>query len=169
MEQTVSMRVRGIEKAMHNLRTLEYRAQRRVVMASVRAANQALVKVSRGYAPRLSGAMAKGIRGSARLDRARGAVVGKVRVKATKSMRRKGQNPYYAHMVIGGTKPHVIPKRPRGVVAFGGRVYRTVHHPGSKGNDFFERAARVAFPQAVDKFEKKLGQALEKEIAKLPK
>lgn len=51
--------------------------------------------------------------------------------------------------VTGGTRPHRIqPRRPGGVLRFtvGGKVVyaRFVNHPGTKPNDFMQRALRAA-------------------------
>lgn len=47
---------------------------------------------------------------------------------------------WYAHMVIKGTKPHVI--RSKTGRLFLGRFAAEVHHPGSRGNDYIRRAAQ---------------------------
>lgn len=47
---------------------------------------------------------------------------------------------WYAHMVIKGTKPHVI--RSKTGRLFLGWFAAEVHHPGSRGNDYIRRAAQ---------------------------
>jgi len=79
-------------------------------------------------------------------------------------------------MVIGGTKPHAIPKtRKRGrkdaiirqYAVFGGRVFSRVQHPGSKPNPFMEQAAETSFAPAVSAFEQRFAAGLQAEISKL--
>ena len=64
--------------------------------------------------------------------------------------RRKGV--FYAHMVLGGTKPHVIKAKPGGALNLLGVIRKRVQHPGSKPNDLMERgniAAREASLKAA--------------------
>jgi hypothetical protein len=175
-EVMVSVDVRGIEQSLANLRTLEFAARRRVVSAAVRAANAVVVKAAKLHAPRRTDALADSIRGSLRLDRLTGTVVGSIKFQSTKSQKKKGRDAYYAHMVIGGTKPHAIPKSHKRVkkgrvirkyAVFGGRVFSRVQHPGIKPNPFMERVAESSFTPAVKAFEQRFTTAMETEINKL--
>ena len=60
---------------------------------------------------------------------------------------------YHAHLVIRGTKAHVIrPKERGGALTVGQDLTRVVEHPGSKANDFMAKglaAAGGAVAQAV--------------------
>lgn len=180
MEAKVSVRVDGIKEAVAALRTLEYAARRRVALAAVRAANAVIVKAAKRTAPVVSGALSKSIRGRAKLNRSTGTIEGLVRFKSSKAQKKKGIDAYYGHMVIGGTKPHLIPElvrsKKRGkvkielakkkYVAFGGKVYSRVRHPGSKPNSFVERVGDAFGRQAVEAFEKTFGEKMEAEIQK---
>jgi HK97 gp10 family phage protein len=166
-EVVVSINVRGIEQALANLRTLEFAARRRVVSAAVRAANAVVVKAAKLHAPRRTGAMADSIRGSLKLDRMTGTVVGSIKFKSSKAQKKKGRDAYYAHMVIGGTRPHEIPKFEKRYAVFGGRVFSRVQHPGIKPNPFMERVAESSFKPAVAAFEKRFATGMETEISKL--
>ena len=58
--------------------------------------------------------------------------------------RRKGIDAFYAHIVIGGSDAHKVPKK-RGVVKFVSKTGKNVtvgqfNHPGHKGNDFVSKA-----------------------------
>lgn len=174
---TVSIEIRGIEQAISNLKTLEYNARRRSVSAAVRSANAVIVQAAKAAAPRRTGALADSIRGSAKLDRSTGTVIGTITFKSTKAQKKKGRDAYYAHMVIGGTKPHVIPgvrkrrqpggKSVRQYAVIGGRPYSRVQHPGIKGNPFMERVADVHAAAAVEAFQTRFSEAIETEVAKL--
>lgn len=58
----------------------------------------------------------------------------------------------HRHLVIRGTKPHIIP----GPVAFGGRVLRNIRHPGARPNDFVGRTARAHEDRVVERYEAEL-------------
>ena len=62
--------------------------------------------------------------------------------------RRKGV--FYAHMVLGGTKPHVIKAQPGGALRLlGGIIKKQVQHPGAKANDFMGRGNLAARDAAL--------------------
>lgn len=160
----VRVSVEGIDRAVRNLHTLERKMIRRIVSSGVRAADKEIVTEARLLAPVRTGALRRSIRASVKMDRVRGAVVGTIQSKSTKSMKRKGQDAYYAHMVVGGTRPHDIKH-----ATFEGRTYAVVHHPGAKPNPFMERAARHVFARAVNAFNKAFNEKLNIEVAALPK
>lgn len=72
-----------------------------------------------------------------------------------------GTAPYLPY-VIGGTKPHPIPKEPlppgralRWIAnsGHGGAVFaKSVNHPGTKANDFPEQAMAVVTPMILSRF-----------------
>lgn len=68
------------------------------------------------------------------------------RTFALRSVYTVGSDVEYADMVHGGTRPHIIRPKTKQVLRFkvGGRyVYaRLVHHPGTKGQPFLDRALR---------------------------
>jgi hypothetical protein len=57
---------------------------------------------------------------------------------------------FYAHMVMGGTKPHIIKARAHGALGFGGIVRQVVQHPGAKAQDFLAQANAYARDAALD-------------------
>lgn len=160
----VTIAMTGIDQAMRNLRTLDRKMARRIVSAGVRAADKEIVKEARLLSPVRSGALRRSIRASVKMNRATGSVVGTIKSKTTAAMKRKGYDAYYAHMVVGGTKPHDIPH-----ATFQGHSYAIVHHPGTRPNPFMERAARRVFSRAVAAFSKKLKEKLDAEVKALPK
>jgi HK97 gp10 family phage protein len=175
MTTTVSVKVTGVGQAVTNLKTLEYNARRRVVSAAVRAANAVVVRTAKTHAPRKTGTLASSIRGSLKLERSTGSVVGTVTFKSTKAQKEKGRDAWYAHIVIGGSKPHVIPRQGRNkkgarrYAVIAGQPYSRAKHPGTKPNPFMERAAEAAFTPAVSAFERRFSEAMETEIRKLSK
>jgi hypothetical protein len=74
---------------------------------------------------------------------------------------------FYAHMVLGGTKPHVIRSKPGGALNLLGVIRKQVQHPGAKANDFMaagnaaarEAALQAAFDVATDEVKKMEAEA----------
>lgn len=62
----------------------------------------------------------------------------------------KSRGVFYAHMVLGGTKPHLIRARPHGaLVLAGGLIMKKVQHPGSRANPFMERGINASKDAAI--------------------
>lgn len=169
----VEVRIDGVAAAVEVLKTLEFAIRRRVVSAAVRAANAVIVREARQLAPvGATGLLKKQMRGTVKMQRASGIVYGTIRSGATKAMRKKGVKTAarYAHLVIGGTKPHSIQQGDQGpMLALPGGWYTRLWHPGAKPRPFMEQAANMAFQQAINAFEFKMDEALAKEIAKARK
>lgn len=162
----LTLDVRGLRSAARALEGLERKARRRVCSAAVRAGNGVFIKEARRLAPYRTGQMRRQIRGSVKMQQASGTVVGTVQPRSTKKERRKGQKAHAAHLVVGGTKPHVIRARSADSLRFG-RVYvEQVNHPGARANPFMERAANTAFRDAVKAFDKKYAERLDVEARK---
>lgn len=164
----VTAKVEGIQVAIRRLAELDKKARRRIVSTAARSGLRELVKVTRSHVPVRSGALRASMYvSSVKLDRMSGTVSGEVRSgKQTKSMKRKGQDAYYAHMVHGGVRPHVIkPKRAR-AMTIGSRFAMRVQHPGHKANPFMERAASSGFSQAIKAFQDAFAKKLSEELAK---
>lgn len=177
MTSEVRINVSGIGEAIAKLKTLEYNARRRAVSAAVRAGNAVIVRAAKAAAPRRSGALAASIRGTTKLDRKTGTLIGSVTFKSTKSQKKKGLDAYYAHMVIGGTKPHDIPrvskrrgqngKAKRQYVVIDGHPYSRAKHPGQRPNPFMDHVADSSFSEVVHAFEARFAEAMDAEMAKV--
>lgn len=160
--------VEGLAEAREILNRLPQNIIRNAVTAAVRAGNRVVITEARQQAPRgQTGQLAKSIRGSVKTDRRRGIVYGRVRPKATKREREAGKSTHYAKFVVGGTKPHRIPKQGTDALAFKGRVRSAVDHPGARPNPFMERAAEMAFDGAVAAFRAKYAERARVETQKL--
>lgn len=168
-EVTFSMELKGAKEAIANLNSLDKKGTRRVVNAGVRAASKPVLATARFMVPVKTGGLKASLRvTSTRLDRATGTVTMTVAVgQQLKRMAKKGQSAFYAHMVSGGTRPHVIRSRRAGALHFGDQFAKTVMHPGSRPNPFMERAAEAAFQAAVGAFAKAFDAKMTEEIAKL--
>jgi hypothetical protein len=129
--------VHGVDEVMKNLLEFPVKVEAQVTRAGLRRMGEVIEKAVEFRTPRRSGKLVGTVRVVTR-KRGREVSAG-VRV----GNRRKGI--FYAHMVMGGTKPHLIKARPGGVLRFlGGVVVRKVQHPGSRPNPFVEQAISAA-------------------------
>jgi hypothetical protein len=132
--------VKGLDDALRRLDALRQpqldRASRKVVMAAARS----LVRPMR---TEVRSSVAGHGKTPGQLERSISARKGKRMPypSAIVGPRTSRRGAFYRHMVIGGTKPHVI-KAKKGALAFGGRFATEVQHPGSRPNPFVERSVR---------------------------
>lgn len=162
------VRVEGLERAKRALEALEYKARRRVCQGAVRAASREIVKRVKSEAPVDTGHLKAQVRLSVKLDRRTGMVTGTIKPKPSKAQRGRGQGHAnkYLHLVVAGTKPHVIKPRTKEALTIGGNVVEEVKHPGAKANPFMDRAYQATSKQAIDLFTKTFGTKLEDEARK---
>lgn len=170
----VAFDIRGVDEAMRNLKDLDEKIRRRIVTAAVRAGSRVIIKEARARAPRRTGKLAKNIRATVNRDRITGTIKARIRPKPTKAQKAAGKGAWYAHMVIGGTKPHRIPRddetRGSKYIKIGPNQYRySADHPGIQGNNFMEQAASAAFQPSLIAFRHKYTEQLDREVLKLPK
>lgn len=59
-----------------------------------------------------------------------------VRGSTTNNKSYIGTKLWYAHFLEDGTKPHVIKPRRKKILWFGGKIAKSVNHPGNKGYKF---------------------------------
>lgn len=78
---------------------------------------------------------------------------------------RKG-DPFYAHMVHGGTKPHEIKPRRFASLFIAGLFRKLVKHPGAKANPFMKRAFDNKAGAAVEAISARLRAGIERLKAK---
>lgn len=169
----VSIHLEGATTAVESLKELEFAVRRRVVSAAVRASNAEIIREAKSLAPTDTGLLRRSIRGTVKMDRSSGRVYGYVRAKRSAAQKKKAKEgdkdpARYAHLVIGGTKPHEIKSDKRGL-AIGTGFYTRVWHPGIKPQPFMEQAASNVFPHAVRAFEMKLEERLIVETTKIRK
>ena len=141
----------GVETEIAKLKDFPVKVEANVIRGAVRAAAAFMGKVVAPLIPRRTGALAATLRVSTRVTK--GAAVAKLKVGNAK----KGV--FYAGMVMGGTKPHLIQSKTGGGLSFGGLVRRTVRHPGAKAQPFMNEgdaagrdgALKAAFDYADDR------------------
>jgi HK97 gp10 family phage protein len=160
--------VEGLERAKRALEALEYKARRRVCQGAVRTAAAEIRNNVKALTPVRTGHLRGQFRLSIRLNRQTGAVAGVIKPKPTKAQKKRGQAHAnkYLHLVVAGTKPHVIKPRDAKAVAFGGVAREAVQHPGSRANPFMDRAYRQSSAPAIATFTRAFGTKLEAEARK---
>lgn len=165
--------VRGVDAVEKNLLEFPVKIEQKVVRGGLREMGKAMMKAIAPLVPVGRGIAHKDatsdLRGTLRVTTKKKGktITASVRI----GDRKKGV--FYAHMVMGGTKPHLIkatgrPKRrtrrgerdislgtvnkwiARGVLAVGDRILgTTVHHPGARGNDFMARGFAAGHEEAL--------------------
>lgn len=139
----VQIQPQGIDDIRDRLGKMQPRLRNNILRGALRAAAVVIRNSARATSPDVTGNLRKSLRASSKILRG-GHAIGEIKV---------GNNvAFYAHMVLGGTKPHVIvAKRARGL-AFMGGFARRVMHPGAKGQPFLFKAGHDHLPQAAQAF-----------------
>ena len=169
------VQVRGIQQATSNLKKLDQKIRRSIVSKGVRAGSKPIREAAKRLAPVDSGNMRRSIRTSVRWLRGKGSVLGVTKPKSTKGQKKKGIDAWYAHILIGGAKPHNLNNRNSGHWTarpkpdWADHPYSSINHPGIKGNNWMWRAARQSFAKAVKAFRAKYGPEVENATKALPK
>ena len=162
--------VRGLAEAERNLKRLDLKIRRSVTKKAGTAGGRILVKHARREAPHDTGNLKKTIRQRSRLLRSGKGQITVVKPRATKGQKKKGIDSFYAHMLIGGTKPHDLGsrgKRPK--PPYSDHPYSRINHPGAAPDDFMWRAARRGATEAITAFRNRYVPLVNEETAKLPK
>lgn len=130
--------LQGLNAAITKMERLSHRIVTSSVAKAVRAGAAPIVKAGKQNAPRRHGYLKRSI--TQKVNRYRGKVLDVI--GPAKQKYPDGSNPVnYAHLVEGGTKPHLVGKR---------------QHPGAKANPFLRRAIDATQGQGLRAFEAKL-------------
>lgn len=164
-EQTLSYKVEGLAELEANLRAMGTDVAVKWTNGGLRAGARTLQLAAQGNVPVKSGELKKTIR----IRRGKKDRADNVREYFVFAGSRKagGGGAFYAHMVEGGTRPHVVSGHTRdgdkaGRVLFGGNYARGVNHPGAKPVHYMERAARAGVATAVEAFGRYIRTKLDK-------
>lgn len=136
-----SKHVKGLKELDALLKTLPAKMETNVLRGALRAGANAIKKEAAQNISSKSGALAKGLRVSARLDRRAGKVTASV--KAGKKMG------HIARFVEFGTRPHEIKPKSRSSLFFAGVFGEIVQHPGAKPHPFMRPALDSRASEAV--------------------
>ena len=164
MSDPITFEIKGLKSARKALDTMEFRIRRNIVQSATRAGMGVLRAASRRAAPADTGLLRRQLSVSVKTDRVTGTVTGTLKPKRTKKAKQKGtkHSGHYHHIVIGGSKPHVIPG---GVI--GGNYYTRIEHPGIPGRPWMDEVINQNFRAAIVAFEVKLDERIIKEANKL--
>ncbi len=181
MADTVTFDLRGFKEFQTNIRKLVRGRKpgprlRSITRNAMRKAKTPVQKAAKREAPKDKGVLRLGIRSKVG---ASGdtiwAIIGPRRGRFSRTVKKQKTevDAFYAHMVEGGTKAHVIPRvtkkgKGSGLMVFnvGGEqvVTRQVRHPGMRAQPFLEKAGKAGFTRAKREFAKRFGLELEKAI-----
>lgn len=124
--------VNGAQEVQAQLLAYPAKVEQRVVRNALAAGARVVRDAAKAESPVRSGKLRGSIRVSTKARK--GQVTAGVRVGNLKT------GVFYAHMVLGGTKPHsIVPRRGKGL-RVGNVPRRRAEHPGAKPNDFMGRA-----------------------------
>jgi hypothetical protein len=137
------------------------RGLRGMMMDVLNQERSALQTELRAQAPKKTGTFARGIRGLVYED-----VGGQLKLEMISG----GGHAYLLPFIVGGTRPHIIPRGGSAEMMAKGYPLRFywangpkgpgvyffwhVHHPGTKPNDFIGRALQVRYPHMQRAFRK---------------
>ncbi len=144
---TTYRNVSGSKEVEAELLAYPAKVEVRVVRRSLPVGGRIVRDAMRVEAPAKSGRLRKTIRVKTTLKK------GRVTSRVTVGDRKVGV--FYAHMVLGGTKAHVIRVRDGtkslriGGVTANFVMRKSVQHPGAKANNFTDRA-KASIPRATD-------------------
>lgn len=148
----------SLKAVLAELDKIPAKIEQNIVRGALRAAAKPMLEAAQTNVPVKSGALRDSIRISSNVDRRAGEI--KVTVKA--GGKTKKGDPYYAHMVEFGTKPHVI----KGPVRFNGKWYMNLQHPGSRPSGFMRRAFDATGGAVVEAYADYMRKRIPKELAK---
>ena len=163
----LTMEIRGADYAADAMRDIELKLRKKIIREAVMAGGRVIAKQAKAMAPVRTGLLRRQIRASAKNIGASGIIRGIIKQRSTKAERKKGLYARTGHLVVGGTRPHVIPQDSDNRPAIGGRVYSRIEHPGARPYPFFEMAASAVWKRAVNAFNDKLDERLGAEVAKI--
>lgn len=123
----IEVRVTGLADLQKLLDTLPAKLERNILRGALRAGMRPIMQDAKANAPAKTGELRKGLKISAR---AKGG-------KVTSSLKATGKHGYIAYWLeYTGASAHRI----SGPLAFGGRVFAGVDHPGFKARPFMRPA-----------------------------
>ena len=147
--------LKGGKEIQRELEKLDKKTGEKVLKKHVRTNGNIFLKAIRAETPTETLALRKQTKISVKVLRKVGFVSALVRVKSKKFA--TGRNPsHYQHLVTGGSSPHAI----GGPVAYDGKVYARIRHPGTRPNQYVDRA----FDRNVRKVNETLFRDLQRSI-----
>ena len=164
----MSFQVKGIAELEKALSEIGSRAGKKALLGALRDAAKPVRSQMRAAAPNKSGKLKKAIKTKAVAGKGATNNVATVMIGTFKEGK---QSPgFYARFFEYGTKAHDIPspttgrgknkRKNQAVVAFGGKVFGRVRHPGQKAKPFMAPAFERTHKQATEILAKRLKQRI---------
>lgn len=154
--------IQGMRELALNLEQFPEKLQRKALANSLRRAGRVIRDLARFTVPEKSGRLKRSIRVT--IVRRNGKII--ARIVAGRQV--KPDDPYYAWMVEGGTKPHVIRgkligygRRRRMLRLHGGALVAEVNHPGARAWPFLEPALEDGADSALQVLRGALAEEIE--------
>jgi HK97 gp10 family phage protein len=150
----------GGEQLQKFLNTFPVKLERRIVKRSLRPGASLISKEAKSRVQRKTGTLRKAI--AVRSVKNRLAV--EVYVRRGKGQKNDG---WYAHILEGGAKPHVIRpwKDRKKVLSGGGVIYgKRIKHPGTVAKPFMKPALESKAQQAVHVVAERMTRLIEREV-----
>lgn len=159
MNDSVDIKMLGIEEMTKNLEQIGTRVALRGPAAAVRAGSSVIIKEIRRRAPKETGSLQKSIGQKVKNYRRNKTTTSIVGARSKRYKTAKGnRNPaYYAHLPELGVKPHRTGKKKFGYRRGAGM------HPGVKATPYMRPGWDAAAPRAVDAVVDKMKEVFDKE------
>jgi HK97 gp10 family phage protein len=164
----MTFEVKGMAELEKALSEMGSRAGKKVLLGALRDAAKPIRKMQRTLAPKQTGFLRKNIKIKAVAGKGATSSVATVMVGIFRQGR--SEDDFYAHFQEFGTAAHDIPSPTTGrgknktknkaVVAFGGKVFGRVRHPGQKAKPFMSPAFERTHKQATEILAKRLKQRI---------
>lgn len=152
----IDYKIDGLSQLLKALDQVPIKLEKKVLRGALRAGAKVLQQDAKSLVPGKTGKLRESIRLSAGIFSSKGRVWAKITAGGNK----KG-DPFYAHMVEFGTKPHVINLKNRKLLANSGDVFgKTVSHPGIKPQSFMRKALDRSAQKALDQFRDEIARRL---------
>lgn len=171
MAVAVRFELRGVQECLQKLSGLKNSVQRRILRKAVRAACVVGARGGKRYVPRETGLLRKSLK--YKVAKAKPGVFRALGIVGPESKKVNGRNAAkYAHLLEGGTKPHMIQGNP--LLAFDVKrrrrwnkiVATKVNHPGTKPTRFMQKIQVTGQHSMSMAFRGKMNAELLKEAAK---
>ena len=150
------LEIRGGEELARALKSLPAKLEANVLRGALRAGARVIQEEAKAQVPVDDGRLRDSIRISGGLKR------GRASAQVIAGGNKKGQ-PWYAHLVEYGTKPHDIRPAKGKSLFFAGLLRRLIRHPGARAKPFM----RPAFDQKRDEAVSRIGQYVRDRLAKI--
>jgi HK97 gp10 family phage protein len=152
---TGTVSIGGLRELTAGLRDLPAKLQKKAFASALRAGGRIVRDVARNNVPQQS----RRLRNSIRVTIVRRGGWITARIIAGRSV--KKDDPFYAWMVEGGTKPHEIRPKGKKSLFLAGVNREIVHHPGAKAHPYLGPAPEGSVDAALEAMRAELATQIE--------